>query len=95
MEIINKPDYDGMIYGLMGFWKWVKSEPDAGLEPAAVGLKVQRSTDWANQACPSHSAWTYIFLHHFLFSINYYDLLLYKFRTCIRSGGIFQFFESI
>ena len=27
-----------------------KREPDAGLEPAAVGLKVQRSTDWANQA---------------------------------------------
>ena len=25
-------------------------KPDAGLEPATVGLKVQRSTDWANQA---------------------------------------------
>ena len=37
--------------------KWVivrarskKVKPDAGLEPATVGLKVQRSTDWANQA---------------------------------------------
>ena len=30
--------------------KFLKSEPDAGLEPATVGLKVQRSTDWANQA---------------------------------------------
>ena len=28
----------------------VKVQPDAGLEPATVGLKVQRSTDWANQA---------------------------------------------
>ena len=27
-----------------------KIKPDAGLEPATVGLKVQRSTDWANQA---------------------------------------------
>ena len=27
-----------------------KVKPDAGLEPATVGLKVQRSTDWANQA---------------------------------------------
>ena len=27
-----------------------KCKPDAGLEPATVGLKVQRSTDWANQA---------------------------------------------
>ena len=30
-----------------------KVKPDAGLEPATVGLKVQRSTDWANQA-PIH-----------------------------------------
>ena len=34
-------------------WKQFSSkkvQPDAGLEPATVGLKVQRSTDWANQA---------------------------------------------
>ena len=30
--------------------KFLENEPDAGLEPATVGLKVQRSTDWANQA---------------------------------------------
>ena len=30
--------------------KILKVQPDAGLEPATVGLKVQRSTDWANQA---------------------------------------------
>ena len=29
---------------------WPKMEPNVGLEPTTVGLKVQRSTDGANQA---------------------------------------------
>ena len=33
-----------------------KVKPDAGLEPATVGLKVQRSTDWANQALERFAA---------------------------------------
>ena len=41
-----------------------KLKPDAGLEPATVGLKVQRSTDWANQARSPR--------HHTLFLFNPY-----------------------
>ena len=38
-----------LILKFMFYWK-IKVKPDAGLEPVTVGLKVQRSTDWANQA---------------------------------------------
>ena len=42
----RNPDYKCTIFVM----SIKKVKPDAGLEPATVGLKVQRSTDWANQA---------------------------------------------
>ena len=30
--------------------KWQKCSPNVGLEPTTVGLRVQRSTDWASRA---------------------------------------------
>ena len=39
-----------------------KTTPDVGLEPTTVGLKVQRSTDWANRALQASGFFTYIFI---------------------------------
>ena len=51
IEEANLENIDGQIKkGKKKIRKIQKFEPDAGLEPATVGLKVQRSTDWANQA---------------------------------------------
>ena len=52
IEEANLENIDGQIKQgkFSNFKNFLKNEPDAGLEPATVGLKVQRSTDWANQA---------------------------------------------
>ena len=51
IEEANLENIDGQIkQGKTKNRKNQKFKPDAGLEPATVGLKVQRSTDWANQA---------------------------------------------
>ena len=50
IEEANLENIDGQIKQGKKIRKIQKHEPDAGLEPATVGLKVQRSTDWANQA---------------------------------------------
>ena len=50
IEEANLENIDGQIKQGKKIRKIQKIKPDAGLEPATVGLKVQRSTDWANQA---------------------------------------------
>ena len=47
IEEANLENIDGQIKQgkFSNFKNFLKNEPDAGLEPATVGLKVQRSTD--------------------------------------------------
>ena len=53
-----------------------KVKPDAGLEPATVGLKVQRSTDWANQA--RKYIQTYVIIFSKYSNIEMKKIRLYK-----------------
>ena len=55
----------GMFESLQGESREEKGAPDVGLEPTTVGLKVQRSTDWANRALRAATA-LYILYTRFL-----------------------------
>ena len=70
-----------------------KNKPDAGLEPAAVGLKVQRSTDWANQAL---SQWRLrLDIDHFVIQIKVFYAVLRVLFNQLRHMFQLAFFYTV